>query len=214
MKSIALTPAEVEKIRSGQKTQHRVVMKQPFTGFRSAEPGVDVSRSWFDDAGYRHVEFALPVDDACRLQVLSSPYPVEMPLDVAEPVRVTGHCLTSSKKSPHILVQYEDDPDDQVTDMAWPSSRQLPKIGSFIRGGAFGSLVRHRIMITAVSAQRLLAMTEREAILEGMGSPITRDCKLPGFQRQWMAKHRWPTMENAFVWVLSLSMAETPKFST
>lgn len=60
------------------------------------------------------------------------------------------------------------------------------------------------LQITNVSIQRLQSITEEGAIKEGMGSPITRDCKLPQFIQHWDRDHleanRW--MDNPWVWVI------------
>jgi hypothetical protein len=39
--------------------------------------------------------------------------------------------------------------------------------------------------VTEVRLQRLQQMTEADACAEGMGLPITRDCKIPKFARLW-----------------------------
>ncbi|CBA14719.1 hypothetical protein [Xanthomonas albilineans] len=63
--------------------------------------------------------------------------------------------------------------------------------------------------ITDVRVERLQAISERDAIAEGVGSAITRDCKVPKFAALWDQLHgagAWHA--NPWVWVIDFTRVE------
>lgn len=66
------------------------------------------------------------------------------------------------------------------------------------------------LKITSLSIQRLQDMTEEDAIAEGIGSSLLRDCKLPKFINHWNELHNdqssWD--DNPWVWVIGFELIE------
>lgn len=65
------------------------------------------------------------------------------------------------------------------------------------------------LKVTGVRVERLQAITEADALSEGVGSPITRDCKVPKFARLWdeiNGPGSWE--ENPWVWVVEFKRVE------
>lgn len=61
------------------------------------------------------------------------------------------------------------------------------------------------IQITKIEIQRIQDITEANAIAEGMGSALLRDCKVPKFSALWDSIYlsNFPWASNPWVWVIS-----------
>lgn len=102
----------------------------------------------------------------------------------------------------HYLPQFEQDSDGSG-DIRWKPSIHMPFWAS-----------RIHLPITAVRAERLQDITEADAVAEGVGSPFTRDCKVPKFSNLWNslnAKRGYGWSVNPRVWVITWGKPEVQK---
>lgn len=77
--------------------------------------------------------------------------------------------------------------------LKWRSPIHMPRWAS-----------RITLEITGVKVERLHAITEQDAIAEGIGCPVTRDCKVPKFRELWEKMHGDGSWDrNDWIWVLS-----------
>jgi hypothetical protein len=70
---------------------------------------------------------------------------------------------------------------------------------------------RITLEVTAVRVERLQDISEADCCAEGVGSPITRDCKRPKYERLWEeinGKGSWAA--NPWVWVISFRAIPSP----
>lgn len=89
-------------------------------------------------------------------------------------------------------------PELAYEDRAEPGVKWRPSI--FMRKWA----ARLWLTVIRVRTQRIQEISERDAIAEGAGSPVTRDCKRPAFQRLWDSINRkrgFGWAKNPRVWV-------------
>jgi hypothetical protein len=64
---------------------------------------------------------------------------------------------------------------------------------------------RLKLDVVATRIERLQDISERDACAEGMGSPLTRDCKVPKFKELWdkLNSKRAPWASNPLVFVVT-----------
>jgi len=90
------------------------------------------------------------------------------------------------------------DIDNRAADRRWRPSIHMPRWAS-----------RITLDVTGVLVERLQAISERDALAEGVGSPITRDCKVPKFMALWESINGAGSWDaNPWVWVVEFRRAE------
>jgi hypothetical protein len=100
-------------------------------------------------------------------------------------------------RATHDCASFEDgcpcNPDGDGKRSEWRPSIFMPRWAS-----------RLTLEVTSVRVEPLQSISERDACAEGMGSPLTRDCKTPKFAALWDAINgeRAPWASNPWVWVI------------
>lgn len=177
----------VQALLAGKKTQTRRALKQqpidilPMNGDKAGREWVTLEKREPETSGrVIRCRYGLPGDVLWVRETWSQPTsydPGPTFYRADYPECVPGH--------------YENvPPADEIT---WKPSIHMPR-----------KLCRLRLQIIEVRAQRLQAISEKDCCAEGVGSPITRDCKKPKFQALWESingSESWAV--NPWVWAIT-----------
>ena len=196
-----MTGHSVRAILDGKKTQtRRIVSKNigPLHGdpVQFMEPH-DLAFWSSDPEKSPHVMVSVPFHVGDRLWVKEA-WRTGRALDDVRPIDLPTRC-----EPLNVPIYYAHDGED----------RDGHRIDNF--GGGWGRkrssmfmprwASRLTLEVVEVGVERVNAISERDCCAEGMGSPITRDCKRPKFAKLWdeINGKRAPWASNPWVWALT-----------
>lgn len=176
-RSLILRDYEVRAVLAGTKTQHRLVLKPQPDG-RDEVAWCEHSQNWIvgrmrdSENAWRKIKF---------------PFEVGMRLWVKE----TWGCKDADapgipdgrKPQQGDSIQYAANDADAWQwrvpgALPWRSSTHMPRWAS-----------RISLEVKRVWPERLQDISEADVCAEGIGSPLTRECKVPAFARYWDQRH-------------------------
>lgn len=190
-------------ILAGRKSQTRRLVKlPPWLAKRHTSLGLAWPDPGLGDGGYLNVPHS---DDA---NVSEWMWPIERVRcphgDIGDRLWVRETHGTVTGNGVRTVYRADGEPRELLTGRLITGLKWTPSI--FMR--------RHQsritLEITGVRVERLNDISEADAVAEGVGNPITRDCKVPEYAALWdkINGKRAPWDSNPWVWVVEFRQLE------